>query len=480
MLKLLEMNVNLEKIIYYLFILGLFFFPFNQIEIMPFMGEYVREFGAIFFFIGFFIFCIDCLKTAKINLPFNSLLFQLILFFYFTAIVCSLFNLPTIIDNYFKRTTGISRFIRQMISFSIPIFIFIPFIWKAIKNWDNQKIFYTIRRVFLFSLCFVGIYCFWEILYSYIGFYPAKFALEIFGYLPFMDPYLHSTGRISGMTYEPPFFAIYLITISGWIFSYLITENNIFLKFGPTLLLLILTFFSGSRTGLLVVFFIFLLFVIYLYKQNYYRKQIHFIIFSSTLLIAFLGFTNADKLKDSVAEKIESLDFAGNLKTSVSNKSRFGMQYASIQVFKQNPIFGVGFGQQAYHSQHHYPRWATVNNWEFDKFYKNKKELSFPPGYNLYTRLLAEMGIIGFFIWSSILTYSLYLAYKIYKNDHDITTRVLLISITISLIGLYINWMQTDTFRMYGVWIYFVILMKLATTEKKTTYALKSINNTSL
>lgn len=474
------MNINLEKIINYLFLLGLFFFGFNQVEIMPFMGEYVREFGSIFFFIGFFIIALEVLKTGKLNLPYKDNLYILLLIFYLITIFCSIVNFPTIVENYFKRTTGISRFIRQMISLTIPIFIFIPFFFRVIKNWDNNKIFFTIRKVFTTTLIFVTIYCFWELLFSYFGFYPAKYILNIYGLLPFMDPVLHSTGRISGITYEPPFFAIYLITISGFIFSYIITEDNFFYKFSPTITLLILTFFSGSRTGLLVIFIIFFLFVLFLYKKNIYRKQIHYTLIISLLTISLGILANPEKIKDSISEKIESLNFVGNLKTNVSNKTRFGMQYASLQVFKENPFFGVGYGQQAYHSQHHYPRWATVNNWEFEQFYKNKKELSFPPGYNIFTRILAEMGIIGFISWIIILSYSINIAYKIYKNSEDNITRILLVSIAISLIGLYINWLQTDTFRMYGVWIYFVILIKLNYSQKNNYNEQQLINNSSL
>ncbi|MBF0597700.1 O-antigen ligase family protein [Faecalibacter rhinopitheci] len=474
------MKINLDKTINYLFLLGLFFFGFNQVEVMPFMGEYVREFGSIFFFIGFFFMGIEVLKTGRINLPYKNNLYILILVFYIITICCSIVNIPSIIENYFKRTTGISRFIRQMISLTIPIFIFLPFFFRAIQNWDNRRIFFTIRKVFTLSLVFVTFYCFWELLFSYFGFYPAKYILEIYGLFPFMDPILYTTGRISGITYEPPFFAIYLITISGFIFSYILTEKNIIYKFTPSIVLLMWTFFSGSRTGLLVIFFIFFLFMVFLYKQNFYRKQIHYTLIFSVLALSLIILSNPEKLKDSVLEKIESLDFAGNLKTSVSNKTRFGMQYASLQVFKENAIFGVGFGQQAYHSQHHYPRWATVNNWEFDQFYKNKKELSFPPGYNIFTRLLAELGIIGFTIWVTILLYSIRLAYKIYKNSDDEITRVLLVSISISLIGLYINWLQTDTFRMYGVWIFFAILMKLDYQQKNKYNEQQLINNSSL
>ena len=104
-----------------------------------------------------------------------------------------------------------------------------------------------------------------------------------------------------------------------------------------------------------------------------------------------------------------------NLKSDTSNRTRFGMQYAALKVFNDHPIIGVGFGQQAYYTQYYYPRWATINNYEFEGNYKNKKVLSFPPGYNLYTRILCEMGIIGFISWLSIILYSFYLIRKLIK-----------------------------------------------------------------
>ncbi len=313
----------------------------------------------------------------------------------------------------------------------------------------------------MFSLLFASFYGFFEILYSYFGIYPARYVTDLLGnIIPFIKPYYHQGGRISVFAYEPPFFAIYLITISGWMFSYILTENNIIKKLYPSIAVLGFTFFSGSRTGLLVIFFIFTLFIFYLYKNNFYRKQLNILFFGFFIIIFSSLAFNAEKLIYSINQKVESLNFVGNLKTDVSNKTRFGMQYASIQVFKENPIFGVGFGQQVYHSRFHYPRWSTINNWEFKEFYNNKKDPSFPPGYNIYTRLLAELGIVGFLSWMSILLYSLFLCYKFLQST-DFYTKVLAISITISLIGLYINWLQIDTFRLYGVWLNFVVLMFL-------------------
>ncbi|WP_276680603.1 O-antigen ligase family protein [Empedobacter brevis] len=445
----------------YFFIIGLFLFSFNQIELFPFLGEYVRESSFIFFFTGYIILIYKILKTGKLDLPYNQNLFFLIFTFYILTFLCTIVNINTVLENYFKRTNGISRFLRQTISLSIPLFILIPLFWNTIKDWSLQKTFTIIRKVFLYSLLFASFYGFFEILYSYFGIYPARLVTDFIGNIfPIVKPSYHQGGRISTFAYEPPFFAIYLITISGWMFSYILTENHFLKKISPTLAILILTFFSGSRTAFLVIFFIFILFVLYLYKNNLFRKQLNILFFSSLFIIFSMLTFNAEKLIYSVNEKIERLNFAGNLKTDVSNKTRFGMQYASIQVFKENPIFGVGFGQQAYHSRFHYPRWSTINNWEFKEFYNNKKDPSFPPGYNIYTRILAELGIVGFISWLSILLYSLYLCYKFLQSS-DFYTRAITISITISLIGLYINWLQIDTFRIYGVWLNFVLLMFL-------------------
>ena len=76
----------------------------------------------------------------------------------------------------------------------------------------------------------------------------------------------------------------------------------------------------------------------------------------------------------------------------------------------------MGFGQQAYKARPKYPKWATENNYEFRLWYLNDKVKSFPPGYNLYTRLLAETGIIGFFIFSFLLGLLIFQSKKLISN----------------------------------------------------------------
>ncbi|MRX39300.1 hypothetical protein GJU43_08445 [Flavobacterium sp. LC2016-23] len=458
----------LQKIYTVLFFLGLFFFPFNEYEGISALGEFKSEAGALFLFGGFLFLVADTVYSKKIMIPYKNILFQCVILFLVWCIITFLVNLDTISSNYFKHTTGINRFIRQYFALIISSFIFLILYINVLAKMEVKEMLFKIRKVFLYSLIIASIYGFLETLVIVFGFRIIYPVLNLFDYFPFLEVHLHPEGRISSISYEPPFFAIYLISIAGWMFSYILTNKKP-IKFLPTIAVLVLTYFSGSRTGLIVIFFQLLIFSIFLYKDIRFKTYIKKALIGFTVIFAVLLAFNGEKVIKSVTAKMESLDFKNNLTKSVSNQSRFGIQYASIQVFKENPIAGVGFGQQAYHNRTHYPGWATKNNYEFTLYYKNKKEKTFPPGYNLYTRLLAETGFIGFIVFVVLLYFSLRETISIMKNTQN-EAKILTVIILITLIGLYINWLQIDTFRMYVVWLSLAILIQLR-------YKLKALKN---
>jgi len=449
----------LQKIYTILFFLGLFFFPFNDYEGIAFLGEFKSEAGALFLIAGFLVLCVDVCNSKKIFIPYKSLIFQLILFFLFWCLITTLLNINTVSSNYFKQTGGINRFIRQYFAMLLSSLLFVILYINVLLKMELKEILFKIRKVFLWSLIVASVYGFFEILFSLFGYRIFYQVLELFNYFPFLEIGHFQPGRISSISYEPPFLAIYLITISGWMFSYILTSKKI-TKFLPTIAVLVLTYFSGSRTGLIVIFFQLFIFSIFLYKDRRFKKYIVNFFIGFTLIFSVLMVFNGEKVIKSVGEKVDSLDFKKNLTKSVSNQSRFGMQYASVQVFLENPITGVGFGQQSYHSRTHYPTWATRDNYEFELFYKNKKEKAFPPGYNIYTRLLAETGLIGILLFLMILYFSLNEVRLLMKNTNA-EEKTLLIIVVISLTGLYINWFQIDTFRIYGIWLGLAILIRM-------------------
>jgi len=450
--------MKIKSIIKILFFLGIFFIPFNSTEISTLLGEYRYESAIFFLLLAFAFIIIYYYLSQKIIFPYKNKIYSIILLFIFWCLISFIFNFFEIKDFYYKQTSGIERFIKQYISILLACVICFNVYWFALRDKTPKEILFLIRKIFSFSLLFVSFYGLIELLIAYFNLTFLMPVFELFNYLPFIETHIHNGGRISSVSQEPPFLAIYLITIASWMFSYILTSKSKY-RFIPTIVVLLLTFFSGSRAALAVVGIQTVFFTYYLYFHFGYKLLIiKCIKYISIISIAFMVILGA-KFYDAISEKISSLNLLGNLETSISNKTRLGMQYTSLLVFSENPITGVGFGQQAFVAKDKYPTWATKNNYEFEMFYLNQNVKSFPPSFNLYTRLLAELGIIGFLIFvyfeiKVILTLRLLI-----KNETDFYRKTLGITLLISFAGLFINWLQIDSFRVYGVWLFLAILL---------------------
>lgn len=459
------MNV-LKKIYTLLFLLGWFFFPFNDFEGVAAFGEYKSEAGAYFFIIGFLVFTFDFFAKQKISIPYRNEIFKVLLVFLAWCFITVIINYSGVSESYFKHTSGVYRFIRQYISLLIPSFILLIYFWNVILDWNIAKVLYKIRKVLLLCLVFVAVYGFFETLIVVFNINAVRPILDLFDYFPFVGVNFVPGERISSVTFESPSLGNYLITVAGWMFSYILTEKSKY-RFIPTIIVLLLTFFSGSRAALIVITLQFAILVYVLYRMKAYRQVVQRGVQYTILVSALLLIINGPKIIKSFDEKIESLNFSDNLTKSVSNQTRFGMQYASIQVFKEHPIAGVGFGQETYYKRFHYPAWAKKNNWEFKGMYENKNFLSFPSSYNMYTRLLAEIGLVGFFIFLWIIYLGISKSKKVWRLATTDEEKHLSLILIISFVGLAINWFQTDFFRQYGFWLCLVILMKLMHTLRE-------------
>lgn len=453
--------MSLRKLYTLLFFLGLFFIPFNEFEGLSFLGEYKDESATYFFLVGFIFLIVESLIRGKISIPYkNSISFVLILFIVWTFL-STVINYETVSENYFKATSGINRYFRQTFSLLISAVVFTTFFWNIIKNYSAFRIFILIRKVFLFSFIFVSVYGFIEIAIVFFGMGFLTPILESFDYFPFVNTHLHNTESrmgISSVTFEIPALGTYLITLLPWMASYIFTEKNIY-KFIPLGMIMVLLFFSDSRSALVVILIQLFVFLLILIHDLKYRKNTLRFLKYGTVLISILLLIKSEEIVTTVSEKADRLNFSKNLTQSISNKSRFGMQYASLVVFSENPITGVGLGQVAYHSRLHYPYWATHNNYEYELFYKNQTEKSFPPNFNFYTRILAELGLVGFLLLIALFFLCLYysvLYWKLVERNQKFLGIILILSFT----GIIFNWIQLDYFRQYGFWLCLMLLIK--------------------
>ena len=365
------------------------------------------------------------------------------------SFLTTLLNSHNIVDYYFKQTSGFSRFVNQFGSLIIASLIIPLTFYNGFKRINVNKTFRLIRRIVFASLIIVLIYSIIEILIVKFNMvYLKKSLLNLFDYFPFTEAKTDMRlRRISSVTFEPPALGTYLLSIAGWMFSYILTEKKA-LKYLPILIVLFLGFMSGSRAAFFTIIIQFIIAIFLLLKSknatnNLYRILIGF----STIFILTIGYFNKP-IFDYIKKEINSFKLDDSTH-SLSNKSRFGIQQAMFNVFLENPILGTGYGLQAFESRKKYPAWAKKNNWEFRLKYLNQNDKRFPPGYNMYLRILSETGLIGFLIFGLIILQIFLWCYNNLKSDNSTIAFIVLIS----MIGFSLNWLKMDSFRIYFFWL---------------------------
>ena len=386
-----KLNLNIVYVSFYLILTGIFFLPFNSWNGISVLGEYYRDSCVLFFLLAFFIL----LFKKKIKLPLHSPIFYSLIVFLVWAAVTTALNFETVIVNYFKQTSGVIRFLRQYFSLILAAFILPVTFYNSFLKIDSKRVIYLIRKAIYYSFVIVIVYAIIEVLVVKFNLINLKKpVLNIFDYFPFVEAKTDlRLKRISSVTFEPPALGTYLITIFAWMCSYIITSKSYF-RFLPALLVIVLAFISGSRAAFFIIVVQAFIFVFAISQSFQYNKIFSKIVLTSAIAITigFLAF--APKILNYVDNEIQSFKLNDN-DHSLSNKSRFGIQYAMYKVFLDNPVTGTGYGQQAFDARSKYPSWAKRNNWEFRLKYLNQNNKRFPPGYNLYLRLAAETGALG-------------------------------------------------------------------------------------
>ncbi len=437
--------ITIKNLIIHTLLLGIFFIPFNSWSGIGFLGEYYRDSCFLFFSFAF----VMVLFKRRINMPIKNLIFQFLILFILWSILATLFNAHNMADYYFKQTSGFSRFINQFGSLIIASII-IPLTFYNGFKWINiNKTFRLIRRVVLASLIIVLIYSIIEILIVKFNMVNLKKPLlNLFDYFPFTEAKTDMRlRRISSVTFEPPALGTYLLSIAGWMFSYILTEKKNF-KYLPTLIVLFLGFMSGSRAAFFAIIIQFIIAsIIFLKNKNLTRNLYRVIIGFSTASILTITYFS-EPIYNYIKKEIDSFKLDDSTH-SLSNKSRFGIQQAMFYVFLENPISGTGYGLQAFESRKKYPTWAKKNNWEFRLKYLNQNDKRFPPGYNMYLRILSETGLVGLLFFGLMLLQVFLWCFNNLNSENSTIAFIILIS----MIGFSLNWLKMDSFRIYFFWL---------------------------
>lgn len=450
-------NKKVSKLLLILFILSIVLIPFDN---LPYLKSVFGElsFKASIYPIIMIILILFVVLIKNKQLYFNkSKELYLLLIFIGWNILSIIVNLNSIFENNFKDRSGISKLVLQImvLGFGILIFYFSDIIVSM-----KKLTLYDFRKYVFFSIIPVTIYGTIELLHlsKVINF---SWIIEKVSYL--IQTYYRGevyTKGIRTVTGEASYFAMYIAFVFPWIISYIFTEKNNIRKLLYSILslyILMLLIFSKSRTAYGVLFIqiiVFTVFILISKVNKLYKitalKAIGicitlFLLVNLTILPKIGGDRNSVS-KISISSLITSLTDSSNM----SNVARFGMQSAAIKMGGNNILFGVGLGQYGFNvndyinkkalTSDEVKRWTNpVGNYEY-----------WPPTFSLYSRIVAEEGVIGILLWVSFVLYVLIKSIVVHRKIED---DILGISLIVSYIGLLLAWMNADSYIQVAFWI---------------------------
>lgn len=429
--------------------LAIVLLPINDLPYFEkIFGEMSGE-GAFYpLLIGIFIWMIFILRGQKAAIP-RDQVFLLLGMFFLWILVSGIANFSSITTDMTKGRTGIEKYILQFMVLAFCLGV-VLFIYNSILQVNN---FLAIIRFFiLVSLVIAGIYSVIEIAYL-LGNDYAKNILEL------IAPYIrkgHLYSRLRSVSGEASWFAMYCAFILPWIISYIFTEKKKALYIFIASYLLVMMILTFSRTAYFIaiaqlgIIFPLLLFM----KTDMAEKKKLWSLGLVILITLTAGIHITDYISPGQA-KDALISFANkDSGYAQSNNARLGSQTTAINIGKHHPVFGVGLGQYGFYMADYVPEWARDNT-EMKQWMSSRVDTPWAPVHSIYHRVFAELGTVGILLWLSMWTMLLFRCCKRFwaKTKKDGKPDYLGMALLLSIVGVLMAGLNSDTFRFMGYWI---------------------------
>ena len=296
---------------------------------------------------------------------------------------------------------------------------------------------------------------------------------------------LVKTNRVSGMAYEPAWLAGQIGTLYlPWLFASLLTRVRVtrfkwleitLLAFALLLLLatfsrgglltaglaLILTFLLTGRNELKAVWNWFITGFrggMSLLLRLGVVALVVGVVVGAGLFLSQKGYIT--RLFESNTENIEEFIIEN------SAGARAAYTFGALGAYEESPLTGVGLGASGFYIYDNLPDWAMTTVPEIARQLNPENRL-YPNPKNMYARLLAETGLIGFFVFFAFLFSLLGDSLIALKNGSPLM-RFLGVAGLFSWIAILTYNATQDSFAIPNIWINFGILAGM------TSYALES------
>ena len=364
------------------------------------------------------IFLLHCKKNNNYSLfKENSFLFLLVIWLYL------IFNSIYVGDTpeSFIRALGFIRFI--LLTYAIFYYLNINE-----KIYENIILRYWVYIFLIVSLDLVFESTFGKNILGYESNYPARLA-----------SFSGNELKIGG----------YYFGFISLVLGFILKKNKFFfiLSF---IIFFVLSLLIGERANFIKVFIIYLMFLLFIFELSNFKKIINTSFFCIITLVIIM---NANGFKSkfynhifSIASHDEKISIDKLQPEELVKNLHFSHYYTAINIFKQNPIFGIGMKEFRIESSK--KKYSPIDG---------AYGLGMHP-HQVHFEILSELGIIGYILIISNLFYSIVNGLKNNRNK-NIFVKIAIMYIVVSFIPLIPSGSFFTTYVATIYWINYALLI---------------------
>lgn len=280
-------------------------------------------------------------------------------------------------------------------------------------------------------------------------------------------------NRVSGFAFEPAWLADQIVIFYfPWLFAALLTGFRLtkYVWLEPVLLLgslgtLMLTYSRSGILGLLIAVGVVMLTVgrgILVGIWSWFwaplvspeipgkLSRLLVILVIIALLLSAFWWLNRYEYFSNIWQIANSESLVKYL-TSISAAPRAAYTVAGLEVFNKYPIFGVGLGGSGFYLFDSLPNWALVDPYEIARQISPDSKIV-PVVRNMFVRLLAETGIVGFWMYIAFMLSILGTVRRMFLSRKQVMVYASVAGLAIWL-SVMIRLLTTSTLTSPTIWI---------------------------
>ena len=403
-------------------------------------------------FLGMLIWTVEIFLGKKIFFP-KSLSFYSLLFFLFVLIISGVVNSGEIINAELYGQTGVSRYIAQTGALFLYFFGTLYF-YNFFRNYQRD-IYQFVGKLLLASFVLSAAYSCLEV-GSFVSESVGSLLLSVDQLFRGANTESIYGWRLRSLAFEASLFGTYISAVFPWILLAALRRGKTYILLLFVCIGMVILSFSRTPYGVCIAQFVL---VLLLLKGNFIKTYGKALIGGFFLIVIIVygveEFLGGMFTTDDMINTITALWTFDSAVKETSNLTRFGSQAAAWNVFLENPLWGIGWGQGALCLVDYYPYWAW-DSIEIREYFRYN-----PSIFGIYPRILAELGLVGITTWICLWGFAvanIYCRFKRLGNEHDV-------ALMVSIIGVLLSGFNMDIFHFWAYWIFLGMAWALETKQ---------------